>query len=58
MTVDGAVSGGEGIPEVDGGVGIHWVRRVYACYEKEAERGGEESTPGRPVMCGRYALRR
>lgn len=36
LTVEGAVSGGEGVPEVDCGVGIHWVRRVYAGHEGEA----------------------
>ena len=36
LAVDGAVSGGEGIPELDGGVGIHRVRRVYAGGEGEA----------------------
>lgn len=36
LAVDGAVSRGERVPELDGGVGIHWVRRMYAGYEGEA----------------------
>ncbi|CAG8668956.1 5420_t:CDS:1, partial [Scutellospora calospora] len=40
FAVDAAVSGGERVPELNGGVGIHWVRRVYAGYEGEA--GGSE----------------
>lgn len=40
FAVDAAVSGCERVPELNGGVGIHWVRRVYASYEGEA-RGGE-----------------
>ena len=49
FAVDAAVSGGERVPELDGGVGIHWVRRVYASYEGEA-RGCEQRVAVRPVM--------
>ena len=37
LAVDGAVSRGERVPELDGCVGIHWVRRMYAGYEGERE---------------------
>lgn len=37
LAVDGAVSGGERVPELDGCVGIHWVRRVYASGEERRE---------------------
>ena len=49
FAVDAAVSGGKRVPELDGGVGIHWVRRVYASYEGEA-RGCEQEVAVRPVM--------
>jgi hypothetical protein len=49
FAVDAAVSGGKRVPELDGGVGIHWMRRVYASYEGEA-RGCEQKVAVRPVM--------
>jgi hypothetical protein len=37
LAVEGAVSRGERVAELDGGVGIHWMRRMYAGYEDRRE---------------------